>query len=66
MLCTECHGTGYCPQCEGKGYVGGVLESIVGGMLSALPGDDNADCDNCGGDGKCPTCGGSGQEDEEG
>ena len=64
MTCTECNGSGYCQLCEGKGYNGGILEGVVGGVMSALPGDDDDSCDKCGGDGKCPNCDGSGEEDE--
>ena len=41
------------------------MEAIVGGMLSAIPGEADYTCEECGGDGKYSRCNGTGEEDEE-
>ena len=64
MVCDECKGTGYCSNCGGNGNTEGILEGIVGGMLSSIPGEADFTCEECKGTGKCQECGGSGTTDD--
>lgn len=52
--CIQCHGSGKCPKCNGKGWV------YYSHKYYSDHGKEK--CSRCGGDGQCPYCNGTGRK----